>query len=95
MRQEHEAATHDEQGDDGRIRFIRRDDPFPPPPYSGLRHARARDAPPAVCPAVCPISDPGIDEMTELHDADSADILTEISRGVDKWLWFVEAHQQG
>jgi starvation-inducible DNA-binding protein len=28
-------------------------------------------------------------------DAGSADILTEISRGVDKWLWFVEAHQQG
>ena len=37
----------------------------------------------------------GIEEMTELEDADSADILTEISRGVDKWLWFVEAHQQG
>jgi starvation-inducible DNA-binding protein len=36
----------------------------------------------------------GIEEMNELHDADSADILTEISRGVDKWLWFVEAHQQ-
>jgi len=34
----------------------------------------------------------GIDEMAELGDADSADILTEISRGVDKWLWFVEAH---
>ena len=33
--------------------------------------------------------------MDELEDADSADILTEISRGVDKWLWFVEAHQQG
>jgi starvation-inducible DNA-binding protein len=37
----------------------------------------------------------GIEESNELGDADSADILTEISRGVDKWLWFVEAHQQG
>jgi starvation-inducible DNA-binding protein len=32
--------------------------------------------------------------MDELEDAASADILTEIARGVDKWLWFVEAHQQ-
>jgi len=37
----------------------------------------------------------GIEEMNDLQDADSADILTEITRGVDKWLWFVEAHQQG
>jgi starvation-inducible DNA-binding protein len=36
----------------------------------------------------------GIEEMNELEDAASADILTEISRGVDQWLWFVEAHQQ-
>jgi starvation-inducible DNA-binding protein len=36
----------------------------------------------------------GIEEMNELQDADSADILTEISRGIDKWLWFVEAHGQ-
>jgi len=35
-----------------------------------------------------------IEEMDELEDADSADMLTDISRGVDKWLWFVEAHQQ-
>lgn len=35
-----------------------------------------------------------IEEMNELEDADSADMLTEISRGTDKWLWFVEAHQQ-
>jgi starvation-inducible DNA-binding protein len=34
----------------------------------------------------------GIEEMNELEDADSADVLTEISRGVDKWLWMVEAH---
>jgi starvation-inducible DNA-binding protein len=36
----------------------------------------------------------GIEEMNELGDAASADILTEICRGVDKWLWFVEAHLQ-
>jgi starvation-inducible DNA-binding protein len=36
-----------------------------------------------------------IEEMDNLGDADSADIMTEISRGTDKWLWFVEAHQQG
>ena len=36
----------------------------------------------------------GIEEMDELEDKDSADLLTDVSRGVDKWLWFVEAHQQ-
>ena len=36
-----------------------------------------------------------IDQLDQLSDADSVDILTEISRGVDKWLWFVEAHLQG
>lgn len=35
-----------------------------------------------------------IQEADELEDAGSADICTEISRGVDKWLWFVEAHLQ-
>ena len=37
----------------------------------------------------------GIEEMNELEDAGSADLLTEVSRGVDQWLWFVEAHHQG
>jgi starvation-inducible DNA-binding protein len=35
-----------------------------------------------------------IDEADELEDADTADLFTEISRGIDKWLWFVEAHSQ-
>jgi starvation-inducible DNA-binding protein len=35
-----------------------------------------------------------IDEADALEDADTADLFTEISRGIDKWLWFVEAHSQ-
>ncbi len=35
-----------------------------------------------------------IDETDALDDADTADIFTEVSRGIDKWLWFVEAHTQ-
>jgi starvation-inducible DNA-binding protein len=35
-----------------------------------------------------------IDEANALNDADTADLFTEVSRGIDKWLWFVEAHSQ-
>lgn len=35
-----------------------------------------------------------INEAAALEDADTADLFTEISRGIDKWLWFVEAHSQ-
>ncbi len=33
-----------------------------------------------------------IDERDRLGDKDTADLFTEISRGTDKHLWFVEAH---
>lgn len=36
-----------------------------------------------------------IGQTSELGDQDTADICTEISRAVDKMLWFVEAHGQG
>lgn len=35
-----------------------------------------------------------IDQCDKLKDAGTADIFTEISRGIDKNLWFVEAHLQ-
>ncbi|MGC3966956.1 MAG: DNA starvation/stationary phase protection protein Dps [Pirellulales bacterium] len=35
-----------------------------------------------------------IDEATQFGDADTADLFTGISRGIDKWLWMVEAHLQ-
>jgi len=33
-----------------------------------------------------------VEEMNALEDAASADILVEITRGIDAWLWKVEAH---
>jgi starvation-inducible DNA-binding protein len=36
----------------------------------------------------------GIAAADELGDADTADLFTEVSRAIDKHLWFVEAHLQ-
>lgn len=35
-----------------------------------------------------------IEKASAFGDADTADLFTEVSRGTDKWLWFVEAHSQ-
>ncbi|MGC2236141.1 MAG: DNA starvation/stationary phase protection protein Dps [Pyrinomonadaceae bacterium] len=35
-----------------------------------------------------------IDEAGDLGDQSTADLFTEVSRGIDKLLWFVEAHIQ-
>jgi starvation-inducible DNA-binding protein len=35
-----------------------------------------------------------IDTAGKAGDADTADLFTEVSRGVDKWLWMIEAHLQ-
>ncbi|SRR5579875_1310505 len=36
-----------------------------------------------------------IEQANDLGDLDTADLFTEVSRGIDKRLWFVEAHLQG
>ncbi len=36
----------------------------------------------------------GIDTTDEAGDAGTSDLLTEVSRGLDKQLWFLEAHVQ-
>ena len=36
-----------------------------------------------------------ISQSNEVKDADTTDLFTEVSRGTDKWLWFIEAHLQG
>jgi starvation-inducible DNA-binding protein len=35
-----------------------------------------------------------INDTNDLGDLVTADLFTEVSRGIDKWLWFVEAHLQ-
>ena len=35
-----------------------------------------------------------IDEADDAGDPDTADVFTEVSRGLDKQLWFLEAHTQ-
>ena len=35
-----------------------------------------------------------IDSADDLGDADTADLFTGVSRTIDKYLWFVEAHEQ-
>ena len=37
----------------------------------------------------------GIDETDDAGDADTSDLLTELSRDIDKKLWMLEAHLQG
>jgi starvation-inducible DNA-binding protein len=45
--------------------------------------------------ALAKTSRAAIDAANELRDADTADLFTEVSRGLDMNLWFLEAHLQG
>ena len=66
-------------------------DPYPTEIVDGLAHVDA---------LASALADFGkrirkaIDEAGKLEDADTADLYTEVSRDVDKYLWFLEAHLQ-
>jgi starvation-inducible DNA-binding protein len=64
---------------------------YSPKGTGGRDHVEALSS---VLAAFGKLSRQAINQSGELGDADTADIFTEISRGVDKWLWFVEAHLQ-
>ena len=63
--------------------------PYPTDLYAGMDHVRQlADRYAMVAKALRE----GIDQTDEAGDADTADLLTEQSRAVDKMLWMLEAH---
>jgi starvation-inducible DNA-binding protein len=66
--------------------------PYPTDAYDGMAHVRALSERYA---QVAKALRQGIDQTDDAGDADTADLLTEQSRAVDKMLWMLEAHLQG
>jgi len=58
---------------------------------SGQKHVAALSSALANCGAS---TRRAIDTASKAGDADTADLFTEVSRGIDKLLWLVEAHAQ-
>jgi starvation-inducible DNA-binding protein len=63
--------------------------PYPTDLYAGMDHVRALADRYA---QVAKTLREGIDQTDEAGDADTADLLTEQSRAIDKMLWMLEAH---
>ncbi|TCZ55415.1 DNA starvation/stationary phase protection protein Dps [Roseicella aquatilis] len=64
-------------------------EPYPTDLYAGMDHVKALADRYA---AVAKTLREGIDQTDEAGDADTADLLTEQSRAIDKMLWMLEAH---
>ena len=79
---------------DGTVRAVAQRSSLPQYPthiVSGREHAEALST---ALAAFGKLVRKDIETASELKDADTSDMLTGISRGVDKWLWMVEAHLQ-
>jgi starvation-inducible DNA-binding protein len=64
---------------------------YPLDATAGMQHVEALAVRYAALAATCRSA---IDAASQLGDADTADLFTEISRGLDKSLWFLESHLQ-
>src|SRR5258707_2814713 len=64
---------------------------YPANPVDGRSHVEALSS---ALAAFGKAARQAIVHANELGDLDTADLFTEVSRGIDKWLWFVEAHLQ-
>jgi starvation-inducible DNA-binding protein len=79
---------------DGTARVVAKRSALPEYPVKGGDGRAHVEALSAVLSAFGKVVRAEIDRSNELSDADTADLFTEVSRGIDKWLWFVEAHLQ-
>ncbi len=64
---------------------------YPSDISDGMDHVRALSRSLAAFGALARAA---IQKADDLGDKDTADLFTEVSRGIDKYLWFVEAHGQ-
>ena len=65
--------------------------PYPTDIYTVADHVRALAERYSACANAVRKN---IDDTDDAGDADTADLFTEVSRGLDKQLWFLEAHLQ-
>lgn len=78
----------------GTVHVVAKDSRLPAYPLeisSGLAHVTALSSALAQFGASARAA---VDTSARAADTDTADLFTEVSRGVDKLLWFVEAHAQ-
>jgi starvation-inducible DNA-binding protein len=79
---------------EGTVRMVAKRTSLPEYPLSASDGRSHVDALSTALAAFGKAARKAIVEANDLGDLDTADLFTEVSRGIDKWLWFVEAHLQ-
>ena len=80
--------------DEGTARIVAQKSSLPEYPTSAVDGRSHVEALSSVLAAFGKSVRKAIEDANNLGDLDTADLFTEVSRGIDKWLWFVEAHLQ-